>query len=83
MRVTLRRRLVRGGAHAHQAFAAEEHAQRRERRDEDVEPAPHKDFSDLYEKMSGKGDSASEAHRRSNLSPFPAPSGSSIGSVAH
>ena len=25
-------------------------------------PAPHKDFSDLYEKMSGKGESASEAH---------------------
>jgi hypothetical protein len=25
-------------------------------------PAPHKDFSDLYEKMSGKGASASEAH---------------------
>ena len=28
-------------------------------------PAPHKGFSDLYEKMSGKGESASEAHRRS------------------
>ena len=27
-------------------------------------PAPHKDFSDSYEKMSGKGESASEAHRR-------------------
>ena len=26
---------------------------------------PHKDFSDLYEKMSGKGASASEAHRAS------------------
>ena len=25
---------------------------------------PHKDFSDLYEKMSGKGESASGAHRR-------------------
>ena len=25
-------------------------------------PAPHKDFSDLYEKMSGKGESASGAH---------------------
>ena len=29
-----------------------------------VRSAPHKDFSDLYEKMSGKGESASEAHRR-------------------
>jgi hypothetical protein len=27
-----------------------------------VPPAPHKDFSDLYGKMSGKGASASEAH---------------------
>ena len=27
-----------------------------------VPPAPHKDFSDLYETMSGKGESASEAH---------------------
>eukprot|EP01044_Picomonas_judraskeda_P021109 COSAG03_NODE_4882_length_1404_cov_159.567816_2_plen_78_part_00 len=26
------------------------------------QPAPHKDFSDLYEKMSGKGESAREAH---------------------
>ena len=26
-------------------------------------PAPHKDFSDLCEKMSGKGESAGEAHR--------------------
>ena len=26
-------------------------------------PAPHKDFSDLYEKMSGKGASAGGAHR--------------------
>eukprot|EP01043_Picozoa_sp_COSAG02_P100138 COSAG02_NODE_36229_length_457_cov_0.997207_2_plen_68_part_01 len=26
---------------------------------------PHKDFSDLYEKMSGKGESAGEAHLRS------------------
>ena len=25
-------------------------------------PVPHKDFSDLYDKMSGKGESASEAH---------------------
>ena len=25
-------------------------------------PVPHKDFSDLYEKMSGKAASASEAH---------------------
>jgi hypothetical protein len=25
-------------------------------------PAPHKDISDLYEKMSGKRESASEAH---------------------
>jgi len=25
-------------------------------------PVPHKDFSDFYEKMSGKGESASEAH---------------------
>ena len=28
-----------------------------------ITPAPHKDFSDLHEKMSGKGESASEAHR--------------------
>ena len=27
-----------------------------------VPPAPHKDFSDLYETMSGKGESASDAH---------------------
>ena len=27
-------------------------------------PAPHKDFSELYERMSGKGESASEAHPR-------------------
>ena len=26
-------------------------------------PAPHKDFSDFYKKMSGKGESTSEAHR--------------------
>ena len=26
-------------------------------------PVPHKDFSDVYEKMSGKGASAGEAHR--------------------
>jgi hypothetical protein len=25
-------------------------------------PVPHKDFSDSYDKMSGKGESASEAH---------------------
>ena len=28
-------------------------------------PVPHKAFSDLYEKMSGKGASASETHRSS------------------
>ena len=28
-----------------------------------VSAVPHKDFSDLHEKMSGKGQSASEAHR--------------------
>ena len=28
-----------------------------------VPPAPHKDFSELYEGMSGKGESASEAHQ--------------------
>jgi hypothetical protein len=27
------------------------------------DPVPHKDFSDLYEEMSGEGASASEAHR--------------------
>eukprot|EP01044_Picomonas_judraskeda_P017363 COSAG03_NODE_3250_length_2123_cov_1.433794_2_plen_224_part_00 len=32
-------------------------------------PVPHKDFSDLYAKMSGKGASASEAHRRSMAHP--------------
>jgi hypothetical protein len=26
------------------------------------QPVPHKDYSDLYEKMSGKGESAGEAH---------------------
>ena len=29
---------------------------------------PHKDFSDLYEKMSGKAASATEAHRRGRCS---------------
>ena len=28
-----------------------------------LQPVPHKDFSDLYGRMSGKGASASEAHR--------------------
>ena len=32
-----------------------------------VSPAPHKGFSDLYEKMSGKGESASEAHPSTSL----------------
>ena len=36
-------------------------------------PVPHKGFSDVYEKMSGKGASASEAHR-----PSTQPSGLSI-----
>ena len=30
--------------------------------------APHKDLSDYYEKMSGKGESASEAHRSAKCS---------------
>ena len=34
-----------------------------------VPPVPHKDFSDLYETMSGKGESASEAHRITRASP--------------
>ena len=32
-------------------------------------PSPHKDFSDLYEKMSGKAASASEPHRPASWSP--------------
>ena len=31
-------------------------------------PVPHKDFSDLYEGMNGKGESASEAHRARSFS---------------
>ena len=37
-------------------------------------PVPHKDFSDLYEKLSGKAASASEAH--SSHLPSPARKGS-------
>ena len=42
-------------------------ARRRSRTDrvnqhEQTHAVPHKDFSDLYEKMSGKGESAGEAH---------------------
>ena len=32
-------------------------------------PAPHEDFSGLHEKMSGKGESASEAHSLAGHSP--------------
>ena len=28
-----------------------------------LDPTPHKEYSDLYEKMSGKGERASEAHQ--------------------
>ena len=34
---------------------------------DEQDPVPHKDFSDLYEKMSGKGESASEAHQPDNI----------------
>eukprot|EP01044_Picomonas_judraskeda_P023737 COSAG03_NODE_6317_length_1079_cov_6.039796_1_plen_83_part_10 len=30
-------------------------------------PVPHKDFSELYEKMSGKGASAREAHQQHGI----------------
>ena len=50
--------LVRGAFRAavaaQEAVAAAHHQHR--------QAVPHKDFSDLYEKMSGKGESASEAH---------------------
>ena len=35
--------------------------------DETASSVPHSDFSDLYEKMSGKGASASESHRLRRL----------------
>ena len=44
------------------ALVADERARKRHAIDT-ASPVPHKDFSDLYEEMSGKGASASEAHR--------------------
>jgi hypothetical protein len=38
-------------------------ARSRRPRFDDERSVPHKDFSDLYEKMTGKGASTSEAHR--------------------
>ena len=36
-----------------------------------MHPVPHKDFSDLYEKMSGKGESAREAHQTHSRASLP------------